>query len=185
MTEVPVQRKKNHLWIWLVLLVVAILLIWWWVSETAEVEPDRTAEYAESGEYPAYPEAAPSATSGPATGDVGRTTIAAILDNPSRYIGREDITLQGAVPDVPTDRGFWIEDGGRQLFALIIDQPREVPKDINPDQRLEVRNGMLRGKDDVAQLPGEVIDQDTRAILDEQDVFLVVDESDIEILSRP
>lgn len=193
MAEIPVERVgSSKWWLWLLLALLLIGLLLWWVldddDEAAVVEP--VAVVTDVGTAPApeivgaqTPGADPVTPPEPVAMEQG-VSIANILGSPSQYIGRNDFQAEVAVPEVPTDRGFWIEDQGNRMFALIIDNPQEVPKDINPGQRLRVTEGMIRDATFIGQIPGKPIDQDTRRILQQQDAFLIVDEENIEILSR-
>ena len=111
-------------------------------------------------------------------------TLAAILANPQSYIGQEfagEVSVAGPL----TDRGFWVENDGARMFALIIDEPREVEIDINPGQELRISDGMIREGGEVSDVEGVPLDDDTLAVLADQDVFLIVDEDNVEILERP
>lgn len=109
-------------------------------------------------------------------------TVAYIVENPDQHVGGVFPAQEVYVLDVPTDRGFWIEDEGQRLFAIIIDAPEEDPLDINTGQRLLIESGKLRHARDLSQIPGEKIDMDTRRIIENQPIFLVVDERNIKIL---
>ena len=109
-------------------------------------------------------------------------TIGDILGNPDRYVGETFPQAEVNVTEVPTDRGFWIEDEGRRLFAIIIDQPQEEPKDINPGQTLRIEEGVLRDRTFLPAIPGVPLDQDTENIAEQQPIFLTVDEQYINIL---
>ncbi|HCO45826.1 MAG TPA: hypothetical protein DIT44_04110, partial [Erythrobacter sp.] len=74
---------------------------------------------------------------------------------------------------------------GARMFALIIDEPREVEIDINPGQELRISDGMIREGGEVSDVEGVPLDDDTLAVLADQDVFLIVDEDNVEILERP
>ena len=67
--------------------------------------------------------------------------------------------------------------------AVLVDNPQEVPIDINPGQRLRIREGVLCDATYLQQIPGEALDPDTKRLIEEQQVFLVVQEEAIEILS--
>lgn len=180
MAEIPVHKKSNMGWLWILLAVLVLgLLAWWLFSGDDEVEYGPTEVVGEQtvGADPVTPPE-------PVAMEAG-ISIADILGNPATYVGRNDFTDEVMVPEVPTDRGFWIEDQDQRLFAVLIDNPQEQPLDINPGQRLRVTEGMVRGATFIEQIPGEPLDPDTMGILREQDAYLVVDESNIEILSRP
>ena len=173
MAEIPVERKRNLTWLWVILALLLIAALIWWATagdEEVVTEPVGTEAGLE-----------PTAEPVPAAGEL---TIANILASPEAYVGRDDFSGEVNVPEVPTDRGFWVEDQGQRLFALIIDEPREVPKDINAGQRLRISQGMIRDQSFLPDMPGRPLEANTLRIIQEQDVYLVVDEDNIEILSR-
>ena len=172
MAEIPVEKKSSSkTWLWLLLAALLVVLIIWWLSaadddvepvvvDTAPIESVETVEPALMA---------------------GEMTLAAILAQPQAYIGQE-FTGEVDVGGPLTDRGFWVENDGARMFAIIIDEPREVPLDINPGQRLQVTGGMIREGGDVGDVDGVPLDADTRAVLQDQAAFMMVDESNIEIL---
>jgi len=182
MVEIPVQKKSSLAWLWLLLGLLIVGLLLWWVfadnddAERAAVAP---AQVAASGVDPA-PVTAPGVGT-----QVTAGSIAAILANPAVHVGRDDFAAEVQVPEVPTDRGFWVENEGARMFALIIDVPIDAVKDINSGQRLRVTNGMLRDKSSLGEIPGRPLEPETLRILENQPIFLIVDEDDIEILSQP
>lgn len=178
MADIPVERKSNMAWLWILIgLVLLALIIWWATSDSEEELPADEIVGAETiGADPITPPEPVGLEAG--------VTIADILGAPNDYIGTNDFQAEVAVADVPTDRGFWVEDQGNRLFAVIIDNPQEQPKDINPGQQLRISEGMVRDATFLADLPGAPLDQDTQRIATDQDVFLVVDESNIEMLSQ-
>lgn len=176
MAEIPVERKRNLTWLWVLLpLLLVAALIWWATADDEGVVTE-----------PVGTEAGTGAVAGqePVGNTARDVTIANILASPGAFVGRDDFSGEVDVPEVPTDRGFWVEDQGQRLFALIIDEPREVPKDINAGQRIRISRGMIRDKTFLAEMPGRPLKADTQRIIQEQDVYLVVDEDNLEILSR-
>lgn len=177
MAEIPVERKDGGgipWWVWLVLAAIAAALLIWWATAGDEEEVVTEPVSTEAGLEPtAEPVAA-----------AGELTITNILASPEAYVGRDDFSGELNVAEVPTDRGFWVEDQGQRLFALIIDEPREVTKDINAGQRLRISQGMIRDQSFLPDMPGRPLDPGTQRIIEEQDAYLVVDEDNIEILSR-
>ena len=189
MAEIPVEKKSGIPgWVWLLLgLLLLALLLWWLLSDDDEVEVADTAIVAEDTAVidDPFAEEFTEAELPTEIASAAGVSIADILGDPETYIGSADFSSPGVdVVEVPTDRGFYIEEDGQRLFALINDGPMEVPMDINPGQRLRISEAMLRGTDTIGQLPGDPIDDDTRAILEGVEVFLTVDEDDMEILSR-
>jgi hypothetical protein len=191
MAEIPVERKKSNAWIWILLAVIlAALLLWWAVSSSdnddaalVQTEPDSASSMAPYGSM-ADNVGDNAGMSPPASGatDAEALTIADIFATPDKYIGRDDFAGEVDTPKVPTDRGFWVEQKGRRMFALIVDEPSDAYKDINSGQRLRISNGMIRDASSIGSLPGKPLDADTRKILEDQPAFLVVDEKNIEIL---
>lgn len=195
MVEIPVEHKSNLKWLWLLLALILLGLLLWWALDDDDAEVAGGMAPATAVEGSMEPDAALGSSPGadgaanpltpadPAAGALA-ASIPAILQNPSAFVGRDDFAGEVEVPGVPTDRGFWVQQNGARMFALIVDGPREDPVDINAGQRLRVSQGMLRDGSSVGSLPGAALDADTRKILADQPVFLVVHEDNIEILSR-
>ncbi|WP_156841282.1 hypothetical protein [Novosphingobium aquimarinum] len=190
MAEIPVERKKSNAWIWILLaFILAALLLWWAVSSSDNDDAALTqAEPAAATSMAPYDGATENmgekaaASGANADADADALTIADIFATPEQYIGRDDFSAEVDSPKVPTDRGFWVEQKGRRMFALIVDAPSDAYKDINPGQRLRITNGMIRDASSIGDLPGKPLDADTRKIIEDQPAFLVVDEKNIEIL---
>ena len=170
MANIPVEKKSNLSWLWWVLGLVLIGgLIWFLVAagddevETAAVTPATTPE---------------------AVAEAPSVTIGDILGTPADYIGDPFSQAEVMVSDVPTDRGFWIEDEGQRLFVILIDGPAEAPLDINTGQTLRIDEGTLRDRTYLPNIEGDPLDADTQAIAESQPIFLVADESNITILER-
>ena len=85
--------------------------------------------------------------------------------------------------DPLTDRGFWIENDGARMFALIIDQPVERPKDINPGATLRIDGGTIRNASEISAegIEGDALDQNTMDAIADQQAVLLVDEANITI----
>lgn len=170
MAEIHMEKKRSGglgwLWILLALLLIALLAWAFWPDDDVDVvEP-----VAQTSTY-----VAPVET--PATTTV---TLAEINQNPAQWVGRE-YSGTVTVPEVPTDRGFWIEENGTRMFAVVYDAPREDWIDINPGQQLRLR-GTVRDQAFTSQMPGEPMTAGTQNILENQQAYLVVGESAIEIL---
>jgi hypothetical protein len=176
MAEIPVERKSNKSWLWLLLLFLLVgLLIWWLVAEAnepevAEADPITVGQTAD----------ATSVTEG---ADAGEMTLASILANPSEYYGREGFTGEVQVGGPLTDRGFWIENDGARMFAIVIDEPAERRIDINTGARLQLNGGTVREASTISatDIDGDTLDQDTVNAISDQEVVLVIDEDNIQI----
>ena len=177
MAEIPVEKKSNLTWLWVLLALILIALLIWWATDSDEVEPIPQTEEIVGVDTPGADPITPPEPVGMEAG----ITVGGILGNPTEYVGDDNINLTGVtVPEVPTDRGFWVEDQGQRIFAVLIDGPSERPKDIDPNQRIVIREAMARDATFIDQIPGQPLDQDTRNIIQKQDVYLVVDESNIQ-----
>ena len=176
MAEIPVEKKSSKAWLWILLALILLALLIWWATDNDDDEVANEVVGEQTiGADPVTPPEPVAMESG--------VTIADILGNPTEYVGRNDFQSEVSVGEVPTDRGFWVEDQGQRLFALIIDQPLEVPMDINSGQQLRITEGMVRDATFLSELPGVEIDADTRRIIEGQDAYLVVNEENVEILS--
>lgn len=169
MAEIHMERKRGMGWMWALLAILLIALLAWmfWPRRDVELVPVATATTATIID----PVVVPPATD---------TTIATILASPQQWVGREFSGVV-TVADVPSDRGFWIEQNGQRMFAILYDEPAEVPIDINAGQQLRIR-GTVRDAPYLPQVPGEKLTQSTEAIAREQPVYLVAGETAIEIL---
>lgn len=174
MAEIPVEKRhSSKTWLWLLLAALLVILIIWWLSAADdEVEP----VVVDTAPIGAVETVEPGVVQAE-----GPMTLAAIIAQPQAYIGQE-FTGEVDVGGPLTDRGFWVENDGARMFALIIDEPREVPLDINAGQRLQITGGTIREGGDVGEVEGVALDDDTRRVLADQPAFMMVDEADIDIL---
>ena len=173
MAEIRMEKKTagGMAWLWILMAILLVVLLAWFLWPNDEVEDIGTAT----------PSTGMTAGQAPTTADTAATTtLAAVVENPQQWVGRE-YSGTVTVADVPTDRGFWIEQDGARLFAIVDDGPSEVPIDINPGQTLRVR-GTVRNPAYLPQVRGEPPTADTSNIVDNQEAYLVVDETAIEIL---
>ena len=175
MAEIPIEKKSSKAWLWILLLaLLAGLLIW---ALLANNDADDDAVVTEPVAMDTMNPAADADTM-----PAGEMTIASILANPSAYYGRDGFTGEVEVSGPLTDRGFWIENDGNRMLAIIIDEPREVPMDINAGQTLRLTGGTVRNPADIENMPGVPLDQDTKNAMQGQDAVLVVDERNIDIV---
>ncbi len=192
MAEIPVEKKSSNAWIWILLALVLLGLIIWWIAAANDddddyVETDAVVQQDTMGDTGMTASGMADETGAMADANAnasaGGLTLAAITANPQQYFGQQ-FSGQVQVGDNLTDRGFWIEQDGNRMFALINDQPREVPKDINPGQTLRISGGKVHDASSLNDIPGDALDQDTRRVIDDQAAFLLVDESNIDILQQ-
>lgn len=187
MAEIHIEKKKS-IWPWIVAALVALLVIWALVeftdrddAEVAAVEPVASPVVG----TPDQPVDATAAidTTADAAGSIAVLPVAAILAGPADYVGRE-ISGTARVTDVPTDRGFWIEQDGQRIFALIERGPNmEDAININTGQEIRFTDATVHDANSMAQLGG-TLDEQSRQLVTGQQAFLVVDPQDITIVSR-
>jgi len=182
MANIDLERNESSSILpWIIGLAVAALVIWGIAeafeeddaaiadAEMYETEYDNETEYSDVDTEPR--EQSPTSS----------VALASITESPDAWIGRtlpDDIY---SVASVPTDRGFWIEEGDAQLMAIIIDEPVEAPIDINEGAMLRITDGTLRAPSYLAQLPGRPATDETLTMARDQEVFLVVDERNVSI----
>lgn len=176
MAEINLERKQaggGMGWLWALLALLVIALIAWWLWPDDEMDtvddPVGVETVEPTGMQPAMPE---------------EEGLALITANPSAWRDMPFPPTEATVGSEMTDRGFFIEADGAELMVLIIDQPREVPMDINPGQRLRITGGTLRAPDYLGQVAGDALTGDTRSMAEGEEIFLVVDESNITILEQ-
>jgi hypothetical protein len=112
-------------------------------------------------------------------GAAGTGWIAGILAGTAAAAG--SASGEGIVPETPSDRGFWIEENGQRVFAILA-EPMEQIKDVDPGQRVRITNArVLRGSES-AQIPQDV-DAEARATAQGQQYFLLVPSSGVQIVA--
>ena len=169
----PSERRGPSIWPWIIGLLVLALLIWA-IAEMVDTDETQVAEVEEvEPGQPVPPTAVPVPRAGTAS-------IPDILSNPSAHVGQQ-FSGEVRVTETVSDRGFWIEQQGQRMFAIVTALSAAEPKDINPGQMLRITDGTLRDASYLPQLPGAALDARTRRTAEEQQVFLVVDDRNIEI----
>lgn len=178
MAEIHMEKRERSsmgwLWILLAILLIALLVWWFWPDEPEIAAIDTTPT----------PMTATAVVTDPVTPAANTVaTLAAITSDPQQWVGKEYSGMVTVV-EVPTDRGFWIEENGARMLALVDDGPAEAPIDINQGQQIRIR-GTIRDAAYLPNLPGKPLDADTKALVDQNPVYLVAGESAIEIVDRP
>jgi hypothetical protein len=172
MDEIQVEKKRRGAgWLWLLPALVIIALPVWWLWPDGAGDAEREALIARPGE----PEGTETVTAATAQ----EAMVAAILANPDEWVGRA-ISAAVSVVDVPTNRGFWIEQEGEKMFVLLVDDADEERAEIDAGQELRVA-GTVRDQSWLPHLPGEPLKRDTDAIIQKQRVFLVADARGIQV----
>lgn len=172
MAEIPVEKKSNLKWLWILLLVLLAALLLWWLLADDDGDADLNGD-----------PVAVEQTADTQVAEAGAMTIAAIVANPDAYYGEEGFEGTVTVGGPLTDRGFWIENDGARMFAIVIDEPAERRVDINTGATLALNGGTIRDASEISAegIAGDPLDQDTMNVLADQQAVLLIDESNITI----
>lgn len=160
-------------WLWIALALILVLLLAWWLwpgADDVELEPEPVQVEAEE---------MPQVQEDIAYEQNAEVPIPTIVLDP---VGWTDRTVSGQlmVAEVPTDRGFWVEWDGERMLAILVDEPSEAMVDLEPGMTLQVSEATVRDAENLTDLAGAPLDADTEALLADEEVFLLVEESALE-----
>ena len=116
-------------------------------------------------------------------------SVADVFANPTPYVGRTVTPEALRVAEVPSDRGFWVEEGGQRIFVVVNEPPapaaneamRNEPLNIQPGQTVRIREAVIQDPTFITSLPGN-ISEETRSILRGLPFYLVADARNINVL---
>lgn len=180
MAEINVERKeRSGIARWLIPLALLGLLAFALVSlfdrddDDTQVATAPATTAVAGGEVGATPDAATTgATGGTAEGMI---PVAAILAGPTEYANR---TVAGTarVTEVISDRGFWIEENGQRMFVVLGEKGAgsnapENAVNVQAGQTVRLSGHVYTTAD---QVPGSVLEQETRTVIADQKAFLHV-----------
>ncbi len=203
MAEIKVE-KKTSVWPWVIGVIVLLLIIWALFAlfnrdnDTVANTPATVAAPAAVAVAPATSSTLdtgtpPLATTG-STGMPGSSmgssgmatdnpvTVGSIVTTPADFAGQQ-VAVSGTVrvAKVPTDRGFWIEDNGQRIFAVIAQSPgMENAVDVTAGQKVKLM-GTVQNQPAPSDVSGN-LDPQARQIIDNQPVFLLVPANAIMVL---
>lgn len=198
MAQINVERKKSP-WPWIIGVLVLLLLVW----GLMELLGDRDAEPAGTAAVVTdpliqEPRGDIAATSAPASESVIAVTpvpmpppptsadaepvpVAVIVVGPAQFLGQA-VRGTARVAEVPSDRGFWLEQDGQRMFALIAQSP-DMEDAVNIDPGQEVRlAGVVYDASMRDQIVQGELDAETQQIISEQPAFLLVDARNVQIV---
>lgn len=192
MAEIHVEKKKS-IWPWIIAALIALLVIWALIelfdNDADDVAVAPTAIEAPVATAPVTTDPLASTqplgadTTADSAGAIAVLPVATILSGPAGYVG-QSVSGSARVTETPTDRGFWVEQDGQRMFAVIEQGPNmEDAVHINPGQQIQFTDATVHDASSLAQLGGS-LDDEARRILSDQKAFLVVDPQDITIVSR-
>lgn len=169
MAEIKIQRKSFTIWPWLVAALAVALLVWGLTDLGPDV--DETERQAQT---------TPADTGAVPTSGSEAIPIVAILSRPAEYAG-ETVSGTAHVAEVISDRGFWVEQEGRRLFAVIEEIPKEIV-DVNAGQMVRL-TGIVYTAETRQQVEG-TMEPDARKVAAQQPAFLYVKGTDVSIINR-
>jgi hypothetical protein len=186
MADIDVERKGPSIWPWIIGLIILALLIWALVElfgeDEAEVAEAPVPAVVSPGPVPADPPPPEPIAQGP-------RTLADLMGTPAAFIGQPFSTPAAVrVAEVPSDRGFWVEDQGARVFVVLneggpgtADVQGRVDErpDLNPGDMVQVTEAVAQDPTFINSLQGPLDDQ-TRQILQGLPVYLVTDARNIQ-----
>ena len=185
MADIDIQKKGPSIWPWIIGLALLLLLGWLvaeWLGDDDEVEVagEQVGVVTEPVAVP------PAAVVAPGTEPAGAPGAGAeplpvglIVTSPANYAGQPMAGLV-RVTEVPTDRGFWIEDQGQRLF-VVLDEPKPEIKNVNAGQQVRIQDARVYDAQNLSQIPGN-LDADTRRIIQGLPAVLYVTAKNLEIV---
>jgi hypothetical protein len=146
MPELHIERRQAVIpwWVWLVGALILALLIWAIVAatttdrRTAAVPPQERVAGTQEELLP----------------------VIVIVTNPAAYFNKT-VSGTATVGEVVSDRGFWLRQDDRRIFA-VIDEPRPETKDLNEGQRVRV-SGIIYDSQRMGAAPGTSESRSRRA----------------------
>ncbi len=182
MAEIEVERK-SHSWIWWVIGIIILALIAW--ALLAGDDEEEIAVTPAPIEEPAMDPPPPEPVA------QGPASLGDLLGNPAGYIGQtlELAPAEVQVAEVPSDGGFWVEDGGARVFVIINEPPppgadesqQNEPLNIQPGQTVRIREAVAQDPTFITSLRGEISPESTE-ILESEPVYLVTDWGNVQIV---
>lgn len=185
-------KRKSSPWMLIVGLLVAVLVGWGLYEvfdsrHDGELPPAVAREVADSPRTDdAAAAAAPVAITvvpmppPPTATDNTPIPVDVIVLTPAPHLGQA-VVGTAKVAEVPFDRGFWLENNGQRMFAVIAKSPdMEQAVNINPGQTVRLA-GVVYDRALASGIAGEMDPQAMETIAD-QPAFLLVDARNIAVL---
>lgn len=170
MADIDLQKeRKSSLWPWVVGALALVLVLWALMEAVGDDEPDVAAvEEVETTEPAAVPEAS------------SELTLATILAEPQTHIGQSYAPGEVVVDEGATERAFWIQADDGRILALLSGSDSDMGL-LEEGQRLRISEGVIQNADYLA-VEANNLDDETREIAENEEVFLAVAESDVELI---
>lgn len=190
MADIDIERKKKSPLPWILGLLALALLAFLLMRGCSDDDPEPAVVATDTTTFtdttmgaapmasPATDTTAMGAAAAAGAGAAGAGWIGTVMagTNAGQTTGGD-----GMVPETPSDRGFWIEENGQRVFAILA-EPMEQIKDIDPGQRVRISNARVMRGSEAAQIPQDV-DAEARQTAQGQQYFLLVPASGVVITS--
>lgn len=190
MARIDIEKKKSPL-PWIIGILVLLLLLWalWELFDTDQPEiVAPAADIAEPATAPAAPVDMVVAVDPipmpppPTEADNTQIPVSVIVVGPAEFVARP-VVGTARVAEVVSDRGFWIEQGGQRIFAVIAQGPN-MEDAINVQAGQQVRlSGVVYDSSLVDRIQGGLESQ-TQEIIADQPAFLLVDPRNVTVVTE-
>lgn len=188
MADIDIERKKKSPLPWILGLLALVLILFLLmrscggddtVDETVTVV-DTTASQTVAPVAPMPVTDTTAAATGAAAAGAAAGTgwIASVLGG---QMAGQTAMGEAVVPATPSDRGFWLEENGQRVYAILAERYEQI-KDIDPGQRVRISNARVMAGSESAQIPADV-DAEAKATAAQQPYFLLVPASGVEIIA--
>jgi len=187
MAEINIEKKRSAM-PWVIGILVLLLVLWalWEIFDTDTVEPAAetvTPAAALTSPVDAAVRMEPIPTPPPPTdADDSQIPVSVIVVGPAEYVARP-VAGTARVAEVVSDRGFWIEQGGQRIFAVLAQAPNmEQAVDVQAGQQVRL-SGVVYDSSMVDRIEGGLESQ-TRELIDDQPAFLLVDPRNVTVVAE-
>lgn len=180
MTSLHRRSPRGVIWIaGVAALLVAALAVWWFAGagqRLAAQDPGRgeSSVAGVQGGAAAAPPAEHAATQ-PDADAAATLPVAKIVRDPQGW-AQQEVSGTARVAAIETERSFWIEAQGERIFAVLEQKIGQGPRALKPGQQVRLRGAAVFEPGGFAILPGDALDVETKEVLADQDVFLLVPE---------
>jgi hypothetical protein len=195
MADIDIERKKKSPLPWVLGLLALALLAFLLMRGCSDDDPEPatvvtdTTTFTDTTTPMASPATDTTAMGAAGAAGAGAAGAAAAAAAGAGWIGTvmagtnagQTTGGDGMVPETPSDRGFWIEENGQRVFAILA-EPMEQIKDVDPGQRVRISNARVMRGSDASQIPQDV-DAEARQTAQGQPYFLLVPASGVIITS--
>lgn len=119
----------------------------------------------------------------PTDADTTAIPVDVIIVTPAEFLG-QPVVGTAQVVEVPSDRGFWVENNGERIFAVVAQSPgMEQAVNVEPGQTVRLA-GLVYDSALASGIAGQVDPQAMQTIAD-QPAFLLVPAANITVAEAP